>query len=204
MVRVVFAACLVLTAAALPAIAQMPTEIPGKADPKRVTAGTYTADPSHTQAAFTVNHLGLAAYHGLFGDISGTLELDPAKPAASKLSIDIPMTGLVTTSTALNEHLMKPEFFDSAQFPIAHFEAKSITVKGLTAVITGNFTLKGKTKPVVLNAHFTGAGQVPMKGTQAIGFEATTSINRSDFGVSYGVPFVSDKVDLAITATFEK
>ena len=90
----------------------LPTEVPGKPDPARVTAGSYAVDPAHTQLAFTVMHLGFNPYHGLFGDITGTLELDPAKPDAAKLSIDIPMAGITTTSADLDTHLRTPDFFD--------------------------------------------------------------------------------------------
>jgi polyisoprenoid-binding protein YceI len=187
------------------AVAQnLPTEAPGKPDPTRVTAGTYSVDPAHTQLAFKVDHLGFNPYHGLFGNITGTLTLDPAKPDASKLSIDIPMSGIVTTSLELNEHLRKPEFFDAARYTAAHFESTSVTASGTNATIAGNLTIKGVTKAVVLQAHFTGAGKGPMNGVETVGFEATTTVRRSDFGVSYGIPLVSDEVPLEITAAFEK
>lgn len=203
--KLISAACLAVAAVALPVTAQNPPmDIPGKPDVKRVTAGSYKVDSAHTQVAFTVNHLGFNAYHGIFGDITGSLTLDPAKPDASKLSIEIPMSGIVTTSKALTDHLLKPDFFDAAKFPTARFESTSVVASGTSAVITGNLTIKGVTKPVTFNAQFIGAGPNPMSKAETVGFEATTSINRSDFGISYGVPMVSDKVDLRITAAFEK
>lgn len=192
-------------AAALPAIAQMPTVAPGAPEPSRVGAGTYTADPHHTQVGFTVNHLGFSFYRGIFGEVTGTLVLDPKNPAAAKVSMDIPIAKIVTTSAPLNEHLMKPEFFDAAKFPTAHFESTSIKVSGTTAKIMGNLTLKGVTKAVTLDARFVGAGKAPMGGNKDdIGFEATTTVKRSDFGVSYGIPMVADEVPLTISAAFEK
>jgi len=191
-------------AAAIPALAQMPMKAPGAPEPSRVSAGTYKADPGHTQVGFTVNHLGFSFYRGLFGEVTGTLTLDPKMPSAAKVSIDIPVTKVVTTSSKLNEHLMKPEFFDAAKFPTAHFESTSVTVSGMTAKIVGNLTLKGVTKPVTLAAQFVGAGKAPMGGKDGIGFEATTTIKRSDFGVSYGIPLVPDEVPLTISAAFEK
>lgn len=187
------------------AVAQaLPTEAPGKPDPTRVTAGTYSVDPAHTQLAFKVDHLGFNPYHGLFGDITGTLTLDPARLDTAKLSIDIPMSGIVTTSLELTEHLKKPEFFDAARYAVAHFESTSVTASGTNATIAGNLTIKGVTKAVVLQARFTGAGKGPMNGVETVGFEATTTVRRSDFGVSYGIPLVSDEVPLEITAAFEK
>ena len=189
---------------ATPALAQMPTTPPGAPDASRIGAGNYTVDPNHTQVVFTVNHLGFNSYWGIFGGATGTLVLDPAKPNAAAVSIEIPLSGLVTTSAKLNEHLAKPDFFDSAKFPTATFKSTSVAVTGTTAKIAGSLTLRGVTKPVVLDAKFTGAGPSPMGGKATIGFEATTSVKRSDFGVSYGVPLVSDVVPLQITVAFEK
>jgi len=205
MPRPILSACLLAVAAVtLPAIAQMPTEVPGKADPARVTAGTYKADSAHTQIAFKVNHLGFNAYHGLFGDSTGTLTLDPAKPNAAKVDIEIPMSGITTTNAKLTEHLKGADFFDAAKFPTARFQSTSVNASGTSATITGNLTLKGVTKPVTLDAKFIGAGKGPMNGLETVGFEATGSIKRSDFGISYGIPFVPDDVPLEITVAFEK
>lgn len=192
-------------ATAVPVLAQTPpTTVPGAPVASRVKAGTYKVDPAHTQVAWTVNHLGFNAYHGLFGDPTGTLTLDPARPAAAALSIDIPINRLASTSDKLNEHLLSADFFDMAKYPTARFVSTKVQVKGTTARITGNLTLHGVTKPVVLDARFIGAGDNPMTKVPTIGFEATTAIKRSDFGISYGVPVVSDRVELRITAAFEK
>ncbi len=198
------AACLALAMLAAPVTAQMPTEAPGKPDTSRVTAGNYKLDPGHTQVTFTVTHLGFSLYRGQFGDLTGTMTLDPARPTAAKLSVDIPLAGIVTTSPALTEHLKKPEFFDAARFPTAHFESTAIRVDGSTAQIDGKLTIKGQTRPVTLQARFIGAGPSPMSKAETVGFEASASINRSDFGVSYGIPLVPDRVDLDISAAFEK
>lgn len=195
---------LALAVGGLAVAQQLPTEVPGKPDPARVTAGDYVIDPAHTQLAFEVSHLGFNPYHGLFGSITGTLALDPAKPDEAKLSVDIPMAGIVTTSADLDAHLKKPEFFDATRFPAAHFESTGVTASGTNATIAGNLTIKGTTKPVVLEAHFTGAGRNPVSGAETIGFEATTMVRRSEFGVSFGIPLVSDEVPLRITAAFEK
>jgi len=194
--------------ATLPAIAQMPKAPPGAPDAKRVTAGEYKADPGHTQVGFTVNHMGFSLYRGIFGDVSGTLSLDPKAPDKAKVVIDIPIASVATTSAKLNEHLKSPDFFDAAKFPTAHFESTSVKVTGTTAVVSGNLTIKGVTKPVVLKAAFVGAGAMfnPMskESSEQVGFEATTTINRSDYGVSYGIPLVPDAVPLTISVAFMK
>lgn len=199
-----FALCLATVAAGGIAIAQMPAEIPGKPDPARVTGGRYVVDAAHTQVAFTVNHLGFNAYHGLFGDITGSLTLDPAKPEKAALSITVPMSGITTTSAKLTEHMQGADFFEAAKFPTATFQSTAVTVSGTSAMITGNLTIRGITKPVTLDARFIGAGANPMSKAETVGFEATTKIRRSDFGMTYGIPFVTDEVALEITAAFEK
>ena len=205
MTRSIVTACLLAAAAvAAPTIAQMPKEVPGKADPSRVTAGTYKADSAHTQILFSVNHLGFNVYHGIFGDASGTLTLDPANPSAAKVDIEIPMSGIATTSAKLTEHLKGADFFDAAKFPTGKFQSTSVQASGTDATITGNLTLKGVTKPVTLKTKFTGAGKGPMNQQETVAFEASTTIKRSDFGISYGIPFVPDEVPLQITIAFEK
>lgn len=190
---------------ALPVTAQTsPAALPGAADTTRVKAGTYKVDSAHTQILFTVNHLGFNSYYGIFGGATGTLTIDPKRPAAAVLAIEVPLSGLVTTSAELNTHLAAPDFFESAKFPTATFKSTSIVVHGTHAMITGNLTLKGVTKPVVIDANFTGAGVGPMNKAETIGFEGTTTVKRSAFGISYGVPMVSDDVPLKITVAFEK
>jgi polyisoprenoid-binding protein YceI len=191
-------------AVAIPVIAQMPTTAPGAHDPSRVKAGTYAVDGGHTQILFEVNHLGFSDYFGIFGEPTGTLVIDPAKPAASQVSIEIPIGKVVTTSAKLNEHLLGADFFDAAKFPTATFKSTGVTVKGHEATITGNLTIKGITKPVVLEAEFVGAGPGPMNKKLNVGFKAETKIKRSDFGVSYGIPLVPDEVELKINAAFEQ
>jgi len=201
--RLAFTALLLATAA-VPVIAQMPKTPPGTPDPARVKAGTYSVDSDHTQVVFKVNHLGFNSYYGIFAGAKGSLTIDPAKPTASVIAIQIPINAVLTTNGELNTHLKSPDFFDAAKFPTATFKSTSVTVDGTKARIAGNLTLKGVTKPVVLDAWFTGAGVGPMNKADELGFEATTTIKRSDFGVSYGVPLVSDDVPLHITAAFEK
>jgi polyisoprenoid-binding protein YceI len=191
-----------LSFVALPIAAQMPTTPPGTSDVSRVTAGTYTVDPNHSQVSFTVNHLGFSTYRGLFGGITGSMTIDPKAPANAKVSIDIPMSRIITTVAELDDHLKKADFFDAPKYPTAHFESTSIRPSGKTARISGNLTIKGITKPVVLDAVFVGAGT--MMGKRTIGFDAKTTIKRSDFGVSYGIPMVPDAVPLEIFVAFEK
>lgn len=197
--------------AAAPAIfAQGAPQVPGVADPARVTAGTYAADPGHSLIGWEVNHFGFNDYYGIFGDVAGTLVLDPANLNAAKVDVTIPVASVTTASKGLTEHLLRagkdggaPDFFGPAPAP-ARFVSTAVKADGMTAEITGNLTLNGVTKPVTFTAEFTGAGQNPFNNKETIGFEAETSIKRSDFGVNYGIPFVSDEVELDISVAFEK
>ncbi|UAK24840.1 YceI family protein [Sphingomonas nostoxanthinifaciens] len=185
-------ALLALSLIAAPALAQAPA----------VPAGTYTVDTGHTQVLFTVSHFGVSIYTGQFTQPTGSLTLDPAHPDNDKVEVTFPIASVATTVPALNAHLQKPEFFDAAQFPEGKFVSTKVTVKGTSATIAGNLTLKGVTKPVVLEGHFVGSANNPMSKKLNIGFAATTTIKRSEFGVSYAVPAVSDDVKLTINAAF--
>ncbi len=196
---------------AAPAIfAQGAPQVPGQQDASRVTAGTYAADPGHSLIAFEVNHFGFNDYYGIFGDVAGSLEIDPANLDAAKVDVSIPVASVTTASKGLTEHLLragkdggKPDFFGPAP-AAARFVSTSVKAEGMMATITGDLTLNGVTKPVTCQAEFTGAGVNPFNKKETIGFEAETEIKRSDFGVNYGIPFVSDEVELDISVAFEK
>ncbi len=206
------AAALATAAISAPVIAQNDAPaIPGQTDVSRVTVGTYAADPNHTLVGFRVNHFGFNDYFGIFGDIEGTLQIDPSNLSAASVDVTIPVADVTVAAQGLKDHLLRagedgaePDFFgpDPAA---ARFQSTSVQVTGnTTANISGNLTLNGVTKPVVLAATFTGAGTNPMNSKLTIGFEGSTSIKRSDFGIDTYVPLVSDEVELDITAAFEK
>ncbi|SNS40834.1 Polyisoprenoid-binding protein YceI [Sphingomonas laterariae] len=203
--KIVIAVALATSAAvAIPVIAQMPPTQPGAKDASRVKAGTYTVDSAHTQILWEVNHLGFNDYFGIFGNPTGTLKIDPANLSAASVDIQIPINQVVTNSNGLTQHLLGSDFFEATKFPTATFKSTSVVVDGDDAKITGNLTIKGVTKQVVLDAEFQGAGLFAMTKKDTIGFEAETKIKRSDFGVSYGIPMVPDEVELKISVAFEK
>jgi polyisoprenoid-binding protein YceI len=148
--------------------------------------------------------MGFTNNVGVFAEPTGTLMLDKANPSASTVSIDVPIANLKTGVAKLDEHLLKADFFDVAKFPTAKFVSTSVKAEGTGATITGNLTIKGITKPVTLDAEFYGAGTNPMNKQENVGFVATGSIKRSDFGLGYAVPVVGDAVELKIIAGFQK
>lgn len=195
-------AVLIVATLALPAIAQMP--VPGAANVSRVAAGSYAVDPRHSQVAWAINHFGFSTYDGIFGGVTGTMTLDPATPGATTITVEVPVGGLVTTVPALDTHLKSPDFFDAAKFPTVTFRSTGVTVTGTHATIAGLLTLHGVTKPVTLDARLIGAGTNPMSKKATVGFAATASIKRSDFGMTFLLQALGDAVELHINAAFER
>jgi len=193
-------------------VAQAPPAVPGAPDKARVTAGTYAADPGHTLVVWEVDHFGFSNYTGIFGDVTGTLVIDPANPAASSVDVTIPVAKVTTASAGLTGHLLragkeggKADFFGPAPAD-ARFVSTRVILDddGDEAKVTGNLTLNGVTRPVTLDVDFHGAGDNPFNKKATVGFEAEAKIKRSDFGITYGIPMVSDEVELKIHAAFEK
>lgn len=187
-------------------------DLPGMIDVSRVTAGTYATDPAHTLVGWSVNHFGFNDYYGVFGDAEGTLQIDPANPDNASLSISIPITSVAVASEGLREHLLRPgadggapDFFGGAPAP-ATFQSTAITVygDGTQAIVAGDLTMNGMTRPITIEARFSGAGANPMNQAETIGFQGIATIMRSDFGINYALPVISDEVELKISAAFEK
>lgn len=172
-------------------------------DPASVKPGVYKVEPAHTQIGFQLSHIGFTNFSGFFSGASGTLTIGSSNAAVSKLRINIPVASVLTTVPKLDEELKGGQWFDAAKFPTATFVSTGVTrLSGGSATIAGNLTLHGVTKPVTLNARFVGAGVNPIDKSFTIGFEATGTIKRSDFGVNYGVPMIGDDVQLKIAGAF--
>jgi polyisoprenoid-binding protein YceI len=189
-----------LAAAAFTPVSAQPAQVPAA----RIAAGTYVVDANHTQVVWSVDHFGFSRLYGMVGGMSGDLQIDPARPSQAKVQIDIPLSGLTVSSPGFAKHLQTADLFDTAKFPTARFVSRSVAVRGQQATITGDLTLRGVTKPLTLQARFHGAGANPMNKKPTVGFSATGTLKRSDFGLGYAVPAVSDEVKLEITAAFEK
>jgi polyisoprenoid-binding protein YceI len=185
--------------------------LPGAADPARVAAGTYALDASHTLVSWEVDHFGFNDYFGLFGDITGTMTMDPAAIEDARFEIMIPVAKVTVASEGLKEHLLRPgkdggapDFF-GPEPGMAKFTSTSVTRTGdMTATVTGDLTMNGMTAPVTLAVEFIGAGANPFNKKETVGFHARTTIDRTQWGVNYAVPFVGKDVDLTISAAFEK
>jgi polyisoprenoid-binding protein YceI len=176
-------------------------------DPAAAPGGTYQLETAHSQLLFAIEHFGLTEYYGRFDRLSGTLNYNAAKPEASSVSVSVETGSVDTPSDRLNAELSGPNVFDAAKFPDATFKSTSVTRTGPgTGTITGDLTLHGVTKPVTLDATFTGTAEMPMGGSNALGFSANATIKRSDFGLT-GMTwnaFVGDNVKLIVVAMFQR
>jgi polyisoprenoid-binding protein YceI len=173
---------------------------PASAEPA-APAGTYTLDPGHTQIIFAIKHMGISTFYGRFGKVAGTLNFDPAKPQAGALNVQIDMTAIDTHVAELDSTLPN-SVFQADKFPTATFVATKIVKTGKTSgTVTGDLTLAGTTKPVTLKVIFNG-GRTMAGRPPRVGFDATASIKRSDFGLDKMMwsAFVGDDVQLMIEA----
>ena len=166
-----------------------------------VFAATYALDPGHTQVVFSWNHFGYSNPTAQFRKIEGTLEFDAAHPTSGRVQVTIPLASVNSNVEKLDEHLLGEDFFDAARYPEATFSSTKVE-KGSGEnhlKVTGNLSLHGVTRPVVLDVTVNKAGEHPMRKVQAAGFDATATIKRSDFGIARYVPMVSDDITLRIT-----
>lgn len=160
----------------------------------------YQIDPTHTATVFSWSHFGFSTPSANFSNIQGTINVDNEKPANSSVNVTIPLSSLNTNVAALDEHLKKAEFFDAINYPNITFKSTKVESLGNNQYkITGNLTVKDVTKPVVLDAVMNKQGEHPMTKLQSIGLNATTSFDRSAFGVGAYVPNVGDKITVNIT-----
>ena len=175
------------------------------ADFKKVEGGRYKLDKSHARIVFSTSHLGFSTYYGFFGDLDARLDYDPKAPNKSALEVTINLNGLVTNDPKLDENLKSADYFDVAKFPVATFKSNKAEATSATkGTITGDLTLHGVTKPVTLDVTLHGAGTNPVTQDHVVGFDATGSLSRSEFGIKTLVPFVGDEVKLTISCEFDR
>ncbi|ENQ5603580.1 polyisoprenoid-binding protein [Acinetobacter baumannii] len=160
----------------------------------------YKIDPTHTATVFSWNHFGFSTPSANFSDIQGVIKVDNAKPANSSVNVTIPLSSVNTNVPALDKEFQEEAWFNAAKYPNITFKSTKVETKDKKYFkITGDLTVKGITKPVVLDAVLNKQGEHPMAKVPVIGFNATTSFNRSDFGLGNYVPNVGDKITVNIT-----
>lgn len=199
--RSVLVGLFVLFCGIAPAWSQPPS-LPGTKDFSKITSGEYTLDKSHANVVFKINHLGFSNYIGRFNHFDAKLNFDAAAPEKSKLDVTIDVNSIDTNHEKLETDLKTEKFFNTAKFPTATFKSTTVTRSGDKGTVIGDFTMMGVTKPVTLNVAFHGAGVGPFSKKETLGFHATTTIKRSDWGLNALVPMISDEVQLEIEVEF--
>lgn len=172
-----------------------------------LAADTYRIDTSHTYLGFEVSHLGFSTTYGRFNDVSGTIVLDEENPEKSSVDVKIVPASVDTGHEERDEHVRGPDLLDVETYPEMGFTSTAIEVTGeKTGKITGDLTLHGVTKPVTLDVTFTKKGLYPMTEEEitAIGFNATATLKRSDYGMDKWTDMVGDEIPITISLEAQK
>lgn len=168
-------------------------------------ADKYTFDPSHSQINFSWNHFGFSNIWARFDKFDGELLLDTQDLTRSSVNVTIPVSAIDTDVEKLDEHLKTADFLDVAKFPNITFKSTKVEKAGEGKLkVTGDLSIHGVTKPAVLDVTVNKIGQHPMMKDDAAGFDASTTIKRSEFGVGMYAPNVSDEIAVRITAETHK
>lgn len=147
---------------------------------------TWTFDPVHSNADFSVRHMMITTVRGGFKEVSGTIEYDPANPAASSVDATINAASIWTGVADRDGHLRSADFLDVEKYPTITFKSTNVKVTGEgKAEVTGDLTMHGVTKSVVLTTELLGVSKNPFTGTETAGFTASAKINREDFGLTW-------------------
>ena len=148
---------------------------------------SWMIDPSHTRVQFSARHMMIATVRGEFKEFGGTVEFDENKPEATTVAVEIKTASVDSKDPKRDGHLISPDFFDAAQFPVMSFKSKRVEgLKGERAKLIGDLTIKDVTREVALDVEFHGLAKAPW-GTTNAGFEAKGKLNRKDFGLVWNV-----------------
>ncbi len=171
------------------------------ATPALAAPETYELDPGHSQVVFAYDHLGFSSTTGMFAGFEGTIEFDEETPANSSVRVSIPLMSMFTGWEKRDQHFMSDEFFGAKEGDMISFTSTGIEVTGeTTAIITGDLTMNGITRSVALDTVMNQKADAhPMNNRPWIGFDATTTLKRSDFEVDMFAPYISDEVAVRIS-----
>jgi len=171
---------------------------------------TWVFDPQNTEVRFSWDHLGLSRQSGRFLEVDGQLEFTPTDPATGAIEVTIRSASVTTGVKEYDANLKSADFFDTARYPAITFKSTGVRPIGdNTGEVAGELTILGVTRPVTLQAAWNFTGEHPLamvnptyKGKWVSGFSATTTIQRSEWGLKRGVPLISDEIHIAIEAEF--
>ena len=166
-----------------------------------IEPGVYGIDTMHSQLGFAVKHLGISVIRGTFDRFQGALTVG-ASLAATGVSIDAEMNSINTGNRMRDDHVFAPDWLDVETYPTMRFASTRVVESGGRYTLHGDLTIKATTLPIALDATYNGSGLFAVDGSTHHGFAATGTISRSAFAVSFGVPGVSDDVQLALDLQF--
>ncbi len=171
---------------------------------------TWIVDPAHSNVGFSIKHLMIATVRGSFTQVNGTVKVDETDPTTAEIDITIPTASVTTRDEKRDGHLRSPDFFDVERFPNMTFRSKRVErASGDRFRVIGDLTIRDVTKEVALDVELAGRAKDPW-GNEKAGFEATTKINRSDYGLTWnaaletGGVLVGDEVKISIEAELQK
>ncbi len=177
----------------------------GMSSPAYAEAEKFTFDTSHTSILFFINHGGFSDFVGEFLDYDGHVMLDEDNPEDSSIDVTIKPRGIKTDLPDFDDKLQNDSFFNTSAFPNARFVSTKVEQTGEnTAKVTGDFTMLGVTKPLVLDITLNKIGKDQWRNTYKAGFSITGTIKRSEWGLTYALPAVGDDVRLMIEAEVER
>jgi len=191
---------LVAVFAATPLVAQRAVATTPSVAP---ASATWQIDTAHSELSFRIRHL-ISRVRGNFTDWSGTITPDPANLAGGSVRVEIRTASINTNHERRDNHLRSDDFFDAAQFPAITFRSRRVETRGESLRVHGDLTMRGVTRPVVLEGAFIGTTRGP-DGRERLGLEAQTTVNRHDFGIAWnraaegGGVVLGDEVTISIT-----
>jgi len=145
----------------------------------------WVIDGSHSNASFTVKHMMITNVRGDFTKLEGKVSFDPAKPEATRIEAVIDVASISTREEKRDGHLKSPDFLDAEKFPTITFKSKSVKTKGSDLAVTGDLSIHGVTKEIVLEVEQPSAPSTDPFGNVRVGATATTKIKRDDFGLTW-------------------
>ena len=166
---------------------------------------TYLLEKSHADLLFSIDHAGFSEKHGSFREFDGTLYYDTTRPEDSWIKVTVKTESLDTALPARDKDVTGDTFLDVARYPQMQFESTKVTPEaGGTLRVEGNLTLHGITRPLALKAKLNKEGQNPFDHKPTLGFSATGSLRRSDFGMTRFLPMIGDIVSITIEVEFNR
>ena len=170
-----------------------------------VYSADYVLEPVHTQILFFCDHLGFSKSQGEFLKFSGRFTFDPDNPAASYAEVSIDTNSIDMDNGKWNDHMRNEDFFDVKKFPTIEFKSTKVEIESeRQARVHGDLTIIGQTHPVVLAVTYNKSGVHPFSGKFISGFSATTTIKRSQYGMTYGLPALGDDVEIRLEIEGER